>query len=55
MPRPRIYLDHHATTPVDPRVVATMVPCFTEAFGNPASGTHAYGWEAERWVRQARA
>ena len=50
----RIYLDHHATTPVDPRVVAAMLPCFTEAFGNPSSSAHAYGWEAERAVKTAR-
>ncbi|MFP4653854.1 MAG: cysteine desulfurase family protein [Phormidium sp.] len=49
-----IYLDAHATTPVDERVLAAMLPYFTEYFGNPASINHQYGWEGEAAVTQAR-
>jgi cysteine desulfurase len=53
MKRP-IYLDHHATTPVDPRVVRAMEPYWSEEFGNPSSATHLYGWRAEAAVEEAR-
>jgi cysteine desulfurase len=49
-----IYLDYGATTPIDPRVVDKMIPFLRESFGNPASRSHAYGWEAEKAVEQAR-
>ncbi|AZG08648.1 IscS subfamily cysteine desulfurase [Pigmentiphaga sp. H8] len=49
-----VYLDYSATTPVDPRVVDAMVPWLYEQFGNPASRSHAYGWDAERAVEIAR-
>jgi cysteine desulfurase len=49
-----IYLDYSATTPCDPRVVDAMIPWLREHFGNPASRSHAWGWEAEAAVEQAR-
>ncbi|HEX5474192.1 MAG TPA: aminotransferase class V-fold PLP-dependent enzyme [Vicinamibacterales bacterium] len=51
----RIYLDYHATTPVDPRVLTDMLPFFTERFGNPHSRQHAWGWDADKAVGRARA
>ena len=53
MHRP-IYLDCHATTPLDERVLAAMLPYFTQHFGNPASVAHQYGWEAEAAVQRSR-
>ncbi|MFC1481336.1 cysteine desulfurase family protein [Candidatus Neomarinimicrobiota bacterium] len=49
-----IYLDNHSTTPVDPQVLEAMLPFFTQRFGNPASQSHAYGWDAGKAVDQAR-
>jgi cysteine desulfurase len=54
MGRAPVYLDCHATTPVDRRVLDAMLPYFCETFGNPASSTHQWGWQAQTAVEQAR-
>jgi len=50
-----IYMDYHATTPVDPRVLEAMLPAFRDQFGNPSSRNHSFGWQAEKLAEIARA
>ena len=52
---PPVFLDYHSTTPVDPRVLESMLPYFSERFGNAASRQHAFGWDAAKAVDAARA
>ena len=49
-----IYMDYHATTPVDPRVLQAILPCLTSEFGNPSSRAHIFGTRAEKIVEDAR-
>src|SRR5438046_9648596 len=49
-----IYMDHHATTPIDRRVLDAMMPYLTRVFGNAASSSHVFGWEAEAAVDESR-
>ena len=51
----QVYLDYHATTPVDPRVLDAMLPYLKDSFGNASSKTHPYGWAAREAVEKARA